>query len=70
MLSLTTSAVGIPWSVLTYSEEEDGYIVPITEEFLALVPKPDISEFSGWDNTAGRDAFYNYHGAYGVKPYW
>ena len=45
--------MGIPWSVLTYSEEEDGYIVPITEEFLALAPKLDISELSGWGDTAG-----------------
>lgn len=60
----------LPWSVLTYSEEDDGYVVPITEEFLALAPKLDVSELSGWDDTASREAFYNYYGAYGVKPYW
>lgn len=37
----------LPWSVLTYSEEDDGYVVPITEEFLALAPKLDVSELSG-----------------------
>ena len=60
----------LPWSVLTYSEEDDGYVVPITEEFLALAPKLDVSELSGWDDTESREAFYNYYGAYGVKPYW
>ena len=60
----------LPWSVLTYSEEDDGYIVPITEEFLALAPKLDVSELSGWDDSAGREAFFRYYEAYGVKPYW
>ncbi|WP_211347384.1 PRC-barrel domain-containing protein [Sphingorhabdus contaminans] len=60
----------LPWSVLTYSERDDGYIVPITEELLALAPKLDVSELSGWDDTESRDDFYTYYGAYGAKPYW
>ena len=69
-LGLNEKFQPLPWSVLTYSEEDDGYIVPITEEFLALAPKLDVSELSGWDDTANREAFHNYYGAYGVRPYW
>ncbi len=60
----------LPWSVLTYSEEDSGYVVPITEEFLALAPKLDISELSGWDDSTSREDFHNYYGSYGGRPYW
>ncbi|MEO6341082.1 MAG: PRC-barrel domain-containing protein, partial [Caulobacteraceae bacterium] len=29
----------LPWSVLKYDSEKGGYVVPITQEFLALAPK-------------------------------
>jgi hypothetical protein len=60
----------LPWSVLTYDADQGGYVVPITEEFLALAPKLDVSELSGWDDTQTREAFHTYYGAYGARPCW
>ncbi len=34
----------LPWSVLTYDTGLGGYVVDITQEFLALAPKLDVSE--------------------------
>lgn len=60
----------MPWSVLSYNEELGGYQVDITEEFLALAPKLDVSELSGWDDSAEREAFFAYYNTYGARPYW
>jgi sporulation protein YlmC with PRC-barrel domain len=60
----------LPWSVLEYDIDLGGYVVPITEEFLKLAPKLDVSELSGWDDTQTREAFHTYYSAYGVRPYW
>lgn len=66
-LGLNEKYHALPWSILTYSKEDDGYTVPITEEFLSRAPKFDVSDLSGWDDSASREAFYNY---YGARPYW
>lgn len=55
--------------MLKYSEEESGYVVPITEEFLAVAPKLHISELSGWDEATSREDFHNYYGEYSARPY-
>ena len=60
----------LPWSVLKYDAATGGYVVPITEEFLALAPKLDISDLSGWDDSDQRDALHTYYAAYGARPYW
>jgi sporulation protein YlmC with PRC-barrel domain len=60
----------LPWSVLTYDTDQGGYVVSITEEFLALAPKLNVSELSGWDDTQTREAFHTYYGAVGAVPYW
>ena len=60
----------LPWSVLNYDTDLGGYMVPITEEFLALAPKLEVSELSGWDDTQTRDAFHTYYSPYGARPYW
>ncbi len=60
----------IPWSVLKYDADQGGYVVPITEEFLALAPKLDVSELSGWDDSPQREALHSYYAAYGARPYW
>lgn len=60
----------VPWSVLDYDIEVGGYMISITEEFLRLAPKLDVSELSGWDDTRNREAFHTYYGAYGAVPYW
>jgi hypothetical protein len=60
----------LPWSVLTYDTNLRGYVVDITQEFLALAPKLEVSELSGWDDSEKRDAFYGYFSAQGARPYW
>lgn len=60
----------LPWSVLAYDTALDGYRVDITQEFLALAPKLDVSELSGWDDSDKRDAFHSYYSAQGARPYW
>jgi hypothetical protein len=60
----------LPWSVLTYDTNLRGYVVDITQEFLALAPKLEVSELSGWDDSEKRDAFYGYFAAQGARPYW
>lgn len=60
----------LPWSVLQYNTHLDGYQVDITQEFLALAPKLDVSELSGWDDSGERDAFFSYYSAHGARPYW
>jgi hypothetical protein len=58
----------LPWSLLTYDSEQGGYVVSITEEFLALAPKLEASELSGWDDTKTRGAFHPYYNI-GATPY-
>lgn len=60
----------LPWSVLSYDTKVGGYIVDITQEFLQLAPKLDVSELSGWDDSADREAFHTYYSARGARPYW
>ena len=60
----------LPWSVLDYDAELGGYVVDITQEFLALAPKLDVSELSGWDDSERRGEFYSYYSALGARPYW
>ncbi|WP_340643790.1 PRC-barrel domain-containing protein [Phenylobacterium sp.] len=60
----------LPWSVLDYDTDVGGYVVDITQEFLTLAPKLDVSELSGWDDTMNRDAFHTYYTPLGAKPYW
>ncbi|WP_438850933.1 PRC-barrel domain-containing protein [Brevundimonas nasdae] len=60
----------LPWSVLSYDTKVGGYVVDITQEFLQLAPKLDVSELSGWDDSADREAFHSYYSARGARPYW
>lgn len=60
----------LPWSVLTYEPSLRGYVVDKTQEFLALAPKLDVADLSGWDDSDKRDAFYSYYSAQGASPYW
>lgn len=60
----------LPWSVLNYDTEQRGYVVDITQEFLALAPKLEVSELSGWDDSSDREDFHNYYSGMGARPYW
>jgi len=60
----------LPWSALNYDPDKDGYVVDVTEEFLRLAPKLDVSELSGWDDSDRRQEFHNYYAPMGAAPYW
>jgi hypothetical protein len=57
----------LPWSVLTYSTDKDGYVVSLDKEKLENAPSYDPKEAPDWDDqTWGKEV----HGYYGVAPYW
>lgn len=60
----------LPWSVLTYDVEKDGYVVPCDKEALENAPSFEPKELSGWDDLGDRDALHAYYARYGGTPYW
>jgi sporulation protein YlmC with PRC-barrel domain len=52
----------VPWSVLDYSEDKNGYVVPMTKEELAKAPAYDLKDLVQGDGQAGkvRDMSFDY----------
>jgi sporulation protein YlmC with PRC-barrel domain len=57
----------IPWSVLTYDDAEDAYIVTYTKEQLEAAPAGSIDELTHDDALGFRNRTYAY---YKARPYW
>ena len=57
----------LPWSTLDYEKSRAGYVVPFSKDELKAAPAYSISELTGSDGKAARDASYEY---YKVDPYW
>jgi PRC-barrel domain len=57
----------LPWSLLTYNPNLEGYEVNVGEEQLKGAPK--YSKFDSWDwsDRARNEKVYDY---YGVAPFW
>jgi sporulation protein YlmC with PRC-barrel domain len=53
----------VPWSTLSYDEDEGGYVVSITKEQLKSAPADSISALTQDDGTAFRDRAYEYYKA-------
>jgi sporulation protein YlmC with PRC-barrel domain len=53
----------IPWSMLTYSKDKGGYIVPMTTEVLKGAPASDLSDLTKIDGEYGdlREKSYDYY---------
>lgn len=53
----------VPWSVLDYSEDKDGYVIPMSEEQIKQAPAYTMSDLVKSDGSfAGiREATYNYY---------
>ena len=67
-LGIGQDYMALPWHLLRYNEEIDGYELNIDPERLRGAPR-----FSGdWANDASitRDWERNVHSYYGVDPYW
>ncbi|GFE81761.1 photosystem reaction center subunit H [Steroidobacter agaridevorans] len=57
----------IPWSMLTYEEDESGYVVNVTKEQLQAAPADSLSELTKDDGLAYRDRAFDY---YRSPRYW
>ena len=54
----------VPWSVLDYSEDKGGYVIPMSEEELKQAPAYDMKDLvkdDGGDMSAIRERSYNYY---------
>ena len=52
----------VPWSVLDYSEDKNGYVVPMSKEDLKKAPAYDLKDLVQGDGQAGkgRDMSFDY----------
>lgn len=52
----------VPWSVLDYSEDKNGYVVPMTKEELQKAPAYELKDLLQGDGQAGkvRDMSFDY----------
>ena len=57
----------IPWSSLSYDEDEKAYIVSYTEEQLRAAPAGSIDELTMDGGLSARNRTYTY---YKANPYW
>jgi hypothetical protein len=63
----------VPWSLLDYDLERDGFAVPLDPSDLKGAPSYDREELRELGGPAFRsygDAIFAYYGQYGVVPYW
>jgi sporulation protein YlmC with PRC-barrel domain len=53
----------VPWSMLTYSKDKGGYVVPLTADVLKGAPTSDLSDLTENDGTYGdlREKSYSYY---------
>jgi hypothetical protein len=58
----------LPWSMLTYDENLDGYVVDLTDEQLRSAPK--LNDTTDDDMWADRKWGRSVHDYYGAQPYW
>jgi hypothetical protein len=57
----------LPWSLLTYNPELDGYEVNISEQQLKGAPKYSRNESWDWSSRSRGQTLHDY---YNVPPYW
>ena len=57
----------LPWSLLTYNPQLEGYEVNVGEQQLKGAPKYSKHESWDWSDRARDQKVYDY---YGVGPYW
>jgi hypothetical protein len=59
----------VPWSMLDYSEDKGGYVVPMNKDVLQNAPNYDLKDLVRHDGSLGsvREKSYDY---YNVKRDW
>lgn len=66
-LGLGKLAHPVPWEMLTYSEERDGYVVDLSREQLDKAPMFHLDESDRPRGSTQEEAIY---GHYGATPWW
>lgn len=61
-LGMGTDRYPLPWSMLKYDTDKDGYVVPLTEDQLKKAPKYEASNEPTYNDDYGRGV-YDYYGA-------
>ncbi len=53
----------VPWSMLDYREDKDGYVVPLSKEKLENAPSYELNDLTKHDGSLGdiREKAYNYY---------
>jgi hypothetical protein len=59
-LGMGTDRYPIPWKMMQYSTDQDGYIVPLNKDRLKQAPKYSMDEIPRYDSTYGSriDSYY------------
>jgi sporulation protein YlmC with PRC-barrel domain len=63
----------VPWSLLDYDIERDGFTVPLEPSLLKAAPSYDREELRHLGGASYRryaDTIFAYYGPYGAVPYW
>lgn len=62
----------VPWSILTYDTDKNGYVVTLSNDELKDAPsysKDELADIGDTDERY-RDRIYDYYGPFGARPYW
>jgi sporulation protein YlmC with PRC-barrel domain len=51
----------LPWSMLDYDDERDGYVVAVSKDQLEKAPADSIKELTKDDGSKAREACYSYY---------
>lgn len=61
-LGIGTDRYPLPWSMLKYDTDKDGYVVPIDKSTLDKAPRHPSDQYPAYDDKYGRSV-YDYWGA-------
>jgi len=63
LLGMGEKYAPVPWSVLDYNEEKNGYVIPMSEEEIKNAPAYDLSDLVKNDADLGqiRDRSFDYY---------
>jgi sporulation protein YlmC with PRC-barrel domain len=59
----------VPWSMLDYRDDKDGYVVPLSKERLERAPAYDLKDLTKHDGSLGEIREKSYH-YYNVSRDW
>ena len=63
----------VPWSLLNFDAERDGYVVPLDKAALEAAPyydRDELAKLGGDSHLRYADTIYGFYATYGVVPFW